>query len=92
MAILVLDDKLDCFGILRKKFVLDKNGPAFNPGPVVILLLVILPLFAVAPPPCSRFKRKNVPSHSCISSFSLLTTRLCHSVKGSHRDGRSYEI
>ena len=35
VAILVRDDKLDCFGILRKKFSSDKNGPAFYPGPVL---------------------------------------------------------
>ena len=35
VAILVLDDKLDCLGILRKKFVGEKNGPAFYPGPVL---------------------------------------------------------
>ena len=35
MAILFPDDKLDCFGLLRKKFDSDKNGLAFNPGPVV---------------------------------------------------------
>ena len=35
MAILVPDDKLDYFGILRKKIVTDKNDPAFYPGPVL---------------------------------------------------------
>ena len=35
MAILVPDDMLDCLGILRKKFDLDKNGLAIYPGPGV---------------------------------------------------------
>ena len=35
MAILVPDEKLDCFGIMRKKFGLDKIGLAFYPGPVL---------------------------------------------------------
>ena len=34
MAILVPDDKLDCFGQFGN-FFLVKNGPAFNPGPVL---------------------------------------------------------
>ena len=34
MAILVLDDELDCFGILRKKFASDKNGLAFYSGQI----------------------------------------------------------
>ena len=29
------DDKLDCFGILRKKIGLDKNGLVFYPGLVL---------------------------------------------------------
>ena len=35
VAILVPDDKLDCFGILRKTFGSDKNGLAFYPGPAL---------------------------------------------------------
>ena len=35
VAILVPDDKLDSFGVLRKKFAADKNGLAFYPGPVL---------------------------------------------------------
>ena len=35
MAILVLDDKLDCFGIIRKNFGSDKIGLAFYPGPAL---------------------------------------------------------
>ena len=31
MAILVRDDNLDCFGLLRIKFGSDKNGLAFYP-------------------------------------------------------------
>ena len=37
VAMLVQDDKLDCFGILRKKFASDKNGPAFYPRAVLPL-------------------------------------------------------
>ena len=33
--ILIPDDKLDCFGIMRKKFGSDRNGLAFYPGPVL---------------------------------------------------------
>ena len=32
---LVPDDKLDCFDILRKFFVLNKNGLAFYSGPLL---------------------------------------------------------
>ena len=35
LAILVPNDKLDCFDALRKKFVLDKNNPALDLGPVL---------------------------------------------------------
>ena len=35
MAILFPDDKLDCFGLLRKKIGSDKNGLAFYSGPVL---------------------------------------------------------
>ena len=35
VAILVPDDKLDCFGILGKKFGSDKNGLAFYPVPLL---------------------------------------------------------
>ena len=35
MTILVPHDKLGCFGILKNIFGSDKNGPAFDPGPVL---------------------------------------------------------
>ena len=35
MGILVPDEKLDCLGLLRKKFGSDKNGLAFYLGPVL---------------------------------------------------------
>ena len=36
VAILVPDDKLECFDLLRKKFCSDKNGLAFYLGPVLL--------------------------------------------------------
>ena len=35
VPILIQDDKLDCFGLLRKKIGSDKNGLAFYSGPVL---------------------------------------------------------
>ena len=35
VAILVLDYKLDCFDLIGQKISLDKNGLAFNAGPVL---------------------------------------------------------
>ena len=35
MAILVPDDKLVCFGVLRKNFGSSQSGLAFYPGPVL---------------------------------------------------------
>ena len=35
MAKLVLDDKVDCFGLLREKIWLGQKGLAFHPGPVL---------------------------------------------------------
>ena len=35
VAILVPDDKLDCFDVLTKKIGLGPNSPAFYPGPVL---------------------------------------------------------
>ena len=55
VVIMVPNDKLDCFGILRKKFGSDKNGLAIYPGPGVPPRADGSPLMSFTDIPLHRF-------------------------------------